>query len=96
MTAPALARRVRPATAISGGLALSVPGCLLVTLADPAGGLPAVILGIGILALGAGPLFALGTSLVIGSVPPARPARRRRCRRQPITSAPRWAWPCSG
>jgi DHA2 family multidrug resistance protein-like MFS transporter len=72
MTAPALARRARPATAITGGLALSVLGCLLLTLAGPAGGLPAVMLGIGILALGAGPLFALGTSLVIGSVPPAR------------------------
>jgi MFS transporter, DHA2 family, multidrug resistance protein len=72
MTAPALARRVRPATAIAGGLALSVAGCLLLTLAGPAGGRPAVMAGIGVLALGAGPLFALGTGLVIGSVPPAR------------------------
>ena len=72
MTAPALARRVRPATAITGGLALSVAGCLLLTLAGPSGGLPVVMAGIGVLAIGAGPLFALGTGLVIGSVPPAR------------------------
>jgi DHA2 family multidrug resistance protein-like MFS transporter len=72
MTAPALARRVRPATAITGGLSLSVAGCLLLTLAGPTGGLPVVMAGIGVLALGAGPLFALGTGLVIGSVAPAR------------------------
>ena len=47
-------------------------GCLLLTLAGPSGGLPVVMAGIGVLALGAGPLFALGTGLVIGSVPPAR------------------------
>jgi MFS transporter, DHA2 family, multidrug resistance protein len=72
MTAPALARRAGPAAAIAGGLCVSVAGALLLTLAGPAGGLPAVLAGIGVLAAGAGPLFALGTGLVIGSVPPAR------------------------
>jgi len=72
MSAPALARRVRPATAITGGLSLSVAGGLLLSLAGPVGGLPVVMVGTGVLALGAGPLFALGTVLVIGSVPTAR------------------------
>jgi MFS transporter, DHA2 family, multidrug resistance protein len=72
MTAPALARRVAPATAIAGGLSVSVLGGLLLTLAGPGGGRPVVMVGIGVLALGAGPLFALGTGLVIGAVPPAR------------------------
>jgi DHA2 family multidrug resistance protein-like MFS transporter len=69
MTAPALAQRMQPTTAIAGGLALSVAGCLLLT---QVGGLPLVIAGITILALGTGPLFALGTGLVIGSVPQER------------------------
>jgi MFS transporter, DHA2 family, multidrug resistance protein len=34
--------------------------------------MPLVMAGIAILALGTGPLFALGTGLVIGSVPPER------------------------
>jgi DHA2 family multidrug resistance protein-like MFS transporter len=72
MTAPALARRMAPTTAIAAGLALSVPGCLLLTRIDGAGGLPIVMVGIAVLALGTGPLFALGTGLVIGSVPPER------------------------
>ncbi|WP_131738890.1 MFS transporter [Actinomadura roseirufa] len=72
MTAPALAGRVRPATAIAGGLAVSVVGCLLLALVDGTGGLPLLIAGITVLALGTGPLFALGTGLVIGSVPPER------------------------
>ena len=69
MTAPALARRVRPATAIACGLLLSVPGCLLLTQVHNTSGLPFAMAGVAILALGTGPLFALGTGLVIGSVP---------------------------
>ncbi|MFC5827781.1 hypothetical protein [Nonomuraea insulae] len=37
-----------------------------------AGALPLVMIGITVLALGTGPLFALGTGLVMGSVPPQR------------------------
>jgi DHA2 family multidrug resistance protein-like MFS transporter len=72
VTAPALARRARPAAVICGGLAVSAAGGLLLTLAGPRGGLAVVLAGIGVLALGAGPLFALGTGLVIGSVAPER------------------------
>ncbi|MFJ8622766.1 MFS transporter [Kitasatospora sp. NPDC093550] len=75
MTAPALAGRLKPATAIAGGLAVSGLGALLTALADGtdgAGGLPVVVTGITVLALGTGPLFALGTGLVLGSVPPER------------------------
>lgn len=72
MTAPALARRMAPTAAIAGGLAFSVLGCALLTRVDSEGGLPLVIAGITVLALGTGPLFALGTGLVIGSVPQER------------------------
>lgn len=59
-------------TAIAGGLAVSALGSLLLVLADGEHALPLVMTGITVLALGTGPLFALGTGLVIGSVPPER------------------------
>lgn len=68
LTAPLLAKRMAPTTAIAGGLALSTVGCLLLTV----DGLVPVIAGITVLAVGTGPLFALGTGMVIGSVPQER------------------------
>jgi DHA2 family multidrug resistance protein-like MFS transporter len=68
LTAPALARRVSAPAAIAAGLTVSALGGLLL-LADS---LPLILLGITVLALGTGPLFALGTGLVLSSVPPAR------------------------
>jgi DHA2 family multidrug resistance protein-like MFS transporter len=68
MTAPALARRWQPITVIAGGLVLSGPGCVLLT----ADGLVPVMIGVAVLALGTGPLFALGTTMVVGSIPPER------------------------
>jgi MFS transporter, DHA2 family, multidrug resistance protein len=72
MGAPALAARVRQPTAIAGGLAVSALGSLLLVGADGARALPMVVAGIAVLALGTGPLFALGTGLVVASVPPER------------------------
>ncbi|MFF2411563.1 MFS transporter [Streptomyces sp. NPDC058092] len=72
MTAPALARRMKQTTAIAGGLVGSALGGLLLVGADGASALPLVMTGIAVLALGTGPLFALGTGLVVGSVPPER------------------------
>ncbi|MGA5818288.1 MFS transporter [Kitasatospora sp. NPDC094028] len=72
MTAPLLARRVQGTTAIAGGLAVSALGALLLVGVDGPGSLPLVMTGIAVLALGTGPLFALGTGLVMGSVPPER------------------------
>ncbi|MBV2155835.1 MFS transporter [Kitasatospora sp. SUK 42] len=74
MAAPRLARRMAAGTAIAGGLACSAVGALLLVGvgADGAGSLPLVMTGITVLALGTGPLFALGTGLVLGSVPPER------------------------
>jgi DHA2 family multidrug resistance protein-like MFS transporter len=68
MTAPLLVRRVSPPVAITGGLVVSALGSLLLVGA----GLPRVVAGVTVLALGTGPLFALGTGLVLGSVPPDR------------------------
>lgn len=72
MTAPAFARRVKQSNAIAGGLACSALGGLLLVFVDGRGELPLVMIGIAVLALGTGPLFALGTGLVVGSVPPER------------------------
>ncbi|MFR9780940.1 MFS transporter [Micromonospora sp. MS34] len=72
MAAPALARRMTRTAVITGGLAVSaLGGLLLVGVAGPRA-LPLVMIGITVLALGTGPLFALGTGLVVGSVPPER------------------------
>ncbi|MGW1657065.1 MFS transporter [Streptomyces atratus] len=72
MAAPALARRMKQTTAIAGGLVGSALGGLLLVGAEGANTLPLVMIGIAVLALGTGPLFALGTGLVVGSVPPER------------------------
>jgi DHA2 family multidrug resistance protein-like MFS transporter len=72
MAAPALAGRMKQTTAIAGGLAVSALGSLLLADAGGAGALALVVAGITVLALGTGPLFALGTGLVVGSVPPER------------------------
>ncbi len=69
MTAPALTRFVTPATAIAGGLTVSAAGSLLLPVT---GGPVPVVVGITVLTLGTGPLFALGIGLVVGSVPPER------------------------
>jgi DHA2 family multidrug resistance protein-like MFS transporter len=72
MTAPTLTRHVPQPTAIAAGLALSALGSLLMTAVHGHSSLPLLMTGIAVLALGTGPLFALGTGLVIGSVPPER------------------------
>ncbi|GAA0359454.1 MFS transporter [Actinoallomurus spadix] len=72
MTAPVLTRWMRQTTAIAGGLAGSALGGLLLVTVGGAGALPLVMTGIAVLALGTGPLFALGTGLVLGAVPPER------------------------
>lgn len=72
MTAPRLLRWLEPWTAIAGGLGLSAVGGLALTGVAGGTGLPQVMAGIAVLALGTGPLFALGTSLVLGSMPSER------------------------
>ncbi|AIA00933.1 MFS transporter [Streptomyces noursei] len=70
--APALARRMPQTTAIAGGLAVSALGGLLLVGVDGARALPVVMTAIAVLASGTGPLFALGTGRIVGSVPPER------------------------
>ena len=64
-----LGRRIRPAFLFSGGLAVTIAG--LVVISQSAGTI-ALAAGFAIACLGTGPLVSLGTSLVIGAVPPQR------------------------
>jgi len=72
LTAPLVARRVRPARLIGAGLAVSVGGLLLLTQVDAQSGVTPLIAGFALVNLGAGPLVTLSTDLIVGSAPPER------------------------
>ncbi|MDQ7806760.1 MFS transporter [Amycolatopsis sp. A133] len=72
LVSPILARRVRPAYLISGGLLIVAVGLLLMTQAASSGGSGLLILGFAVWCLGGGPLLSLGIGQVIGSAPPEK------------------------
>ncbi|CAL9400206.1 Antiseptic resistance protein [Streptomyces sp. enrichment culture] len=72
MSTPALTRAITPRTAIIGGMFLSAVGAAVLIVVNDGHGAWLPVLGTAIIGLGAGPLFALGTGLVVGSVPPER------------------------
>jgi DHA2 family multidrug resistance protein-like MFS transporter len=72
MLAPTLGRRLPPAAAIAVGLAGSVLGCLLITQVGVGGRPLPLAVGVSVLGLGTGPLFALGIGVVVGAVPAER------------------------
>lgn len=69
LAAPVLARRFRPGALIASGVALAAVGMAILTLVDPAAGPVWPALGFAVTSLGVGPMVALGTDLVVGSVP---------------------------
>ncbi|MEV7042162.1 MFS transporter [Amycolatopsis sp. NPDC051061] len=69
LAAPALARRVKPNVLIAGGVALAAAGMAILALVDPAAGPAWPALGFAVTSVGVGPMVALGTDLVVGSVP---------------------------
>ncbi|MFH9862930.1 MFS transporter [Streptomyces sp. NPDC017202] len=72
MSTPALTRVITPRTAIIGGMFLSAAGAAVLTVVNDDHGAWLPVLGTAIIGMGAGPLFALGTGLVVNSVPPER------------------------
>ena len=69
---PTLTKHVSQKGAISAGLVLAAIGSALILLI-PAQGPPVMtVVAIVVLALGTGPLFALGIGYIVGSVPPGR------------------------
>jgi DHA2 family multidrug resistance protein-like MFS transporter len=71
MLAPAIVRRVRPALVMGGGLALATIGFAVLSRVG-ALGLPGLVAGSAVLYLGLGPVFTLGTDLIVGAAPPER------------------------
>ncbi|MGO4841589.1 MFS transporter, partial [Rhizobiaceae sp. 2RAB30] len=70
VTAPLIARRVRPGFVVAGALGLSVMGYLMLTQLDnSASGVTVVVGGFSLAYLGLGTIAALGTGLVVGSAP---------------------------
>jgi MFS transporter, DHA2 family, multidrug resistance protein len=72
LVSPMLARRIRPAYLIGGGLAISVVGLLILTQVDTVSGPLTLAVGFAVIFLGAGPLVTLGVNLVLVSVPPEK------------------------
>jgi DHA2 family multidrug resistance protein-like MFS transporter len=70
MFGAALARRIRPQHVVAAGLLVAAVGFLLLLGAAPDAGLAAPVTGLILIQAGVGPLVALGTDLVVGSVPP--------------------------
>ncbi|MET8993824.1 MFS transporter [Amycolatopsis sp. NPDC004169] len=69
LAAPVLARRVRTGALIASGVALAAAGMAILAFVDPAAGPVWPSLGFAVTSLGVGPMVALGTDLVVGSVP---------------------------
>jgi MFS transporter, DHA2 family, multidrug resistance protein len=70
--APAILRRVRPAFAATAGLSLVATGLAILTQVDVVGGLPLLVTGSVVFAIGLGPIFVMTTDLIVGSAPPER------------------------
>jgi DHA2 family multidrug resistance protein-like MFS transporter len=68
MAAPALARRIRPAYLMASGLAVAAAGLFVQTYA----GLPAIVAGVTLAALGISPAMALTMNLIMGATPPEK------------------------
>ncbi len=71
MLAPAIVRRVHPAHVIGGGVGLAAIGFGVLTHVGEAG-LLGLVTGSGMVYLGLGPVFTLGTELIVGAAPPER------------------------
>ena len=72
MFAPTVAKHVRPATGVAGGLLVTGFGLLILTQVDAGSGLPLVVAGSVVFALGMGPIFILATDLIMGTAPPEK------------------------
>lgn len=72
LLAPVLVRGLRPQALIILGVTGSAIALLVLTQAGTSGWLIGVVASIAVVAFGIGPLFALGTGIVVGSAPPER------------------------
>ncbi|MDT7797967.1 MAG: transporter, family, multidrug resistance protein [Actinomycetota bacterium] len=70
LVAPVLARRLPTGALIAGGVVTATLGMVVLAFADGSPVWPAI--GFAVASAGVGPMVALGTDLVIGSVPPRK------------------------
>lgn len=71
LLAPAIVRRVRPGYVMGGGLALAAVGFAILTQVGTLG-LGGLVAGLCVLYVGLGPVFTLGTDIVVSAAPPER------------------------
>lgn len=83
---PVLARRIRPAYVLVGGLLLSLTGYAAIALSE---GVLTASLGLTVIMFGVAPISVLGTVLAVGAAPEEKAGPPRRPARRPTT----WAWP---
>src|ERR687895_1629536 len=69
---PIIARRIRPAPLMAGGLAMAAVGFAVFTQLDGGSGFGVIVLGSVLFSLGTAPLFTLTNDLIIGAAPPER------------------------
>jgi DHA2 family multidrug resistance protein-like MFS transporter len=69
---PLIARRIRPAPLMAGGLVMAAAGFAVFTLVDGGSGFGEIVVGSVLFSLGTSPLFTLTNDLIIGSAPPER------------------------
>jgi DHA2 family multidrug resistance protein-like MFS transporter len=72
IVAPALARRIRPANLIAGGMVIAAVGLLAHTQVDSVGGLDLVVIGLVLASFGIAFPMSLGTGFILGSAPPEK------------------------
>ncbi|MEV7563827.1 MFS transporter [Streptomyces tanashiensis] len=66
---PFVARRVRPAYVLAGGLLVSLAGYAVIALSA---GVTVAALGLAVIMFGAAPISVLGTALAVGAAPPGK------------------------
>ena len=69
LSAPRLARLIRPAFLIAAGLVIAISGLLVIAVGP---GATSVAAGWAVITLGSGPVVTLSVSLILGAAPPAR------------------------
>jgi DHA2 family multidrug resistance protein-like MFS transporter len=69
---PLVVRRIRPAFAIAGGLALAGAGFGLLTQVDGDSSLATLVSGSVVFALGLAPVYTLAADMMVGAAPPER------------------------
>jgi MFS transporter, DHA2 family, multidrug resistance protein len=72
LTAPILARRVRPGTVVAAAMLISALGYVLIAQVGPVGGLALLVIGFVLVYVGVGATMSLGTDLVVGAAPPEK------------------------